>query len=450
MQAKRRLSRRAFIGSGALAGGAAILAACAPATAPAPAEGAEVAATTAPPAEAKIEGSIVVWNFPFTEDDDKNLYDPLNAKFAEEQPGIKVEVETLPWDGRREKLMTAFAAGAPPDVWLSSSDTLPRWIDSGVVLALDDCLGQDVLDDYTSDVLAIGQWEGKTYMVPVYTSGYGRLYNRTMMEEMGRDPDQPIVTWEEVREFAPKAKEKDWYFSSWNTLNWGGFLVLVWQAGGTVYSADRTKVQLTSEPVTEAMQLLTDLFVNGYVPEEGAVGTEEEGARARTDYFLTGQQVQSDNTDPIYMDTVRDQAPDVVWSMNPPWEYKRPAINFFSGNWSIPSNCKQVPAACEWIKFMVRAENLGFWNSAAKKIPPTAPSREHWVVDDQTKQFVDLASPALMANQDSNSFWQESKVTCAPHFQAAFLGHKSAEQALEDAQAELQAIVDEIIAKRES
>ncbi|NLE75474.1 MAG: hypothetical protein GX605_01820 [Chloroflexi bacterium] len=213
-------------------------------------------------------------------------------------------------------------------------------------------------------------------------------------------------------------------------------------------SEDRTKVQLTSEPAVAAFTFLVDMFKNGWFPEEGAVGSAEEAARVTTDYFLTEQQVQSWNQSSIYISTVRQQAPEMVWGMNPAWQNVRATTPFFSGNWSITSISKQVPAACEWIKFMVKADNLGFWCSAANQVPGSVAALDYWTVDREIRQFVELQSPALFANQDSSAYYQEAKLICAPHLQAACLGQKTVEQALEDAQAELQAIVDEQLAKQ--
>ena len=53
------------------------------------------------------------------------------------------------------------------------------------------------------------------------------------------------------------------------------------------------------------------------------------------------------------------------------------------------------------------------------------------------------------SNQDTGWYWQEGKTVLAPQIQAAVLGQKSIDEALADAQDELQTLIDRDMPKRQ-
>ena len=57
--------------------------------------------------------------------------------------------------------------------------------------------------------------------------------------------------------------------------------------------------------------------------------------------------------------------------------------------------------------------------------------------------------PVARSNQDTGWYWQEGKTVLAPNIQAAVLGQKNIEEALEDASVELQELIDRDMPKRQ-
>src|SRR5579871_2962812 len=76
------------------------------------------AATAAPaaPSTSGPSGKVVMWAFPLTKDDPKNIWNPLIDKFKKQYASVDVEVQMQSWDGRREKMLAAAAAKATPDM----------------------------------------------------------------------------------------------------------------------------------------------------------------------------------------------------------------------------------------------------------------------------------------------------------------------------------------------
>ncbi len=68
---------------------------------------------------------------------------------------------------------------------------------------------------------------------------------------------------------------------------------------------------------------------------------------------------------------------------------------------------------------------------------------EFWNPDPCVLEHVNRHGPHLSSDQDWNALWQESKVVCGPQLQAAILGHCTVDEALENMQTEIDALLAE-------
>src|SRR6185312_13831934 len=176
-------------------------------------------ASASPASQAK--GTIDVWNFPLTTDDANQLWKPLVEKFNKQDPQITVKAEVLPWGGRKEKMITAYAAGTPPDVAYVNSEDLSLFGANDALRELDSLIPKETWADFQEAVSGNGiSWKGKRIMVPTLLEIDGRLVNTDMLSELGGDPAKPPVTWTDLLAFGAKAKEKGYFLTSWSLLSW--------------------------------------------------------------------------------------------------------------------------------------------------------------------------------------------------------------------------------------
>ena len=121
-----------------------------------------------------------------------------------------------------------------------------------------------------------------------------------------------------------------------------------------------------------------------------------------------------------------------------------PIAGIVSGQgWAITKLSKQPEAALTWVKFMITPENITLYCTLAGATPVGTKSREGWEPAPCVLDYVNQFGPYLFAGVDTNTLWQESKVVCGPHFQAAVLGVETVEQALEACDTELNALLQE-------
>jgi len=403
-----------------------------------------VTTTPAPQMEAELE----VWAYPETENDAVIVWEPLIIKFNEMYPKIKVNMDIQPWGGRREKLYAACAAGEPPDMWRGTNDTTPTYVQKDIIVDLTDMVMPEDLADYSESEIASGSYEGKLYLLMTTQQIMGYAYNVEMMQELGYDVEQdPIVTWDDLLTLGGKAKAKGYYAETVDTYSWPQWIRCIHQAGGTTYSADKTKSLMTEQPAIDLLTRYVTEFENEYCPLEGAVSTPE-AANVLPNYWL--QNMQATMHTQIAGECAQHAAnpPGFSFLMASPRQRSK-SDPLTSGNNSGDGLCitklsKQKEAALAFGKFTIRPENIGLFCTLQGTSPLGTLSQKYWKAADCSKAWAAQNAQYQFTNQDSQTLWQESKVICAPHFQAAVLGKETVEEALQAIDKDLNAKLKEV------
>lgn len=451
----KQIGRREFLRLFSLAGTAAMIAACQPTVVEKIVRETVVVekevekeverVITATPAPAVV-ADLEIWTYPRTENDAERVYEPMMEKFSELYPFIIPNVDVQTWGGRREKLYAACAAGEPPDIWFATTDTVPAYIEKGIILPLSDLLEAEALADYSESEIAAASYEGKLYMplTDAEVNGFG--YNGNLLRECGYDPETTVIeTWDDIYALAEKAKAKGYYVEHLGTMDWNEWQVTVHEAGGTVYSADRTKCLMTEQPAIDSLTRWVKEYESGWVPLEHAVGNVD-AQKGLPSYWLAEEQVTNRREDAAcWRDT--ESAPNLDYIIGHS-RHKTKDLPPISGQvsgqgWAITKLCEDKEAALVWVKFMIRPENIGLYNTLAGTTPVGTLAKKYWSTDPCVQLHISRFSPYLYSDQDSNTLWQESKVTCGPHLQAAVLGEATVEESLEAITKELDEILKE-------
>lgn len=293
-----------------------VLAACAPATTPTPETivktvevqvqstvvvtqqvqvQVEVTSTPVPP---KVQGTIRVGSW-----DSGDALEPFNnaiQSFEAANPGVKVQLESVPQD-YGSKLLTQFAAGTAPDIIQVGDGDVAKFSAQGVLEPLDPFIsGDNPLDMsvFYPAVADIGKVNGKYYLLTKDYSPLVVYYNKDLFKAAGVDFPKPEWTWDDFLAAAKKLTVKD---SKGNITQWGvqipnswgdwlwfrGLSPIVYGNGGEVISPDGTKTTgyLNSPAVVEAIQKYVDLFLKDKVAPTKA----DTDALSGQDLFQTGK-----------------------------------------------------------------------------------------------------------------------------------------------------------------
>jgi len=178
-------------------------------------------------------------------------------KFNKSQDEIEVEYQRVGDIGT--KLLTAIAAGDPPDLAFLWSYSVPEYAQRGALMPLDSLVRQSSLkkDMFIPAIWNLMLYEGKIYSLPTLPWTISFYWNKGLFRDAGLDPNTPPKTIKELDEFAEKLTVKDdkgkivrmgfipWS-PGWWEWSWPYFF------GGKIYDNRTHKVILTSRPVIEA------------------------------------------------------------------------------------------------------------------------------------------------------------------------------------------------------
>lgn len=120
----------------------------------------------------------------------------LLAGFGSENPGIRVHIEQLPWSAAHEKLLTAFAGDATPDIAQLGNTWLPEFVALGALEPLDAFIaGAQGVDssDYFEGIWATNRIEDRVYGLPWYVDTRLLFYRSDLLKAAGFDT--PAQTW---------------------------------------------------------------------------------------------------------------------------------------------------------------------------------------------------------------------------------------------------------------
>lgn len=131
-------------------------------------------------------------------ENDKQVLEPELKKF-EQQTGIKVKLEVVPWSDLLNRILAAATSGQGPDV-LNIGNTWSASLQAtGALLPFDAATFAKIggKDRFVSAALAAAGAQGKDpAAVPLYSLAYGLYYNKKMFADAGIAA--PPTTWDEL------------------------------------------------------------------------------------------------------------------------------------------------------------------------------------------------------------------------------------------------------------
>jgi multiple sugar transport system substrate-binding protein len=122
----------------------------------------------------------------------------LLPEFERAHPGIKVTVQQLPWTAAHEKLLTAFAGDATPDLCQLGNTWIPELVALNALEPLDRyAAASTIVDggDYFAGIWDTNRIDGRLFGVPWYVDTRLMFYRRDLLRQAGFS--SPPRTWQE-------------------------------------------------------------------------------------------------------------------------------------------------------------------------------------------------------------------------------------------------------------
>lgn len=170
--------------------------------------------------EVSLEVSLTPqWKGVYSADEEGADYDSFMLKaaemYTEENPNVSIDVQVIPGDQRDSQLSVALDTDSLPNVFFESTFALSSWPHQGVTLPLDDVISEDSKEDISDSI-----WDNVTISDEIYyypfSQNQGTLaYNADMFAEAGLDEyiggEEEIVSWttDEFKEILMALKESN-------------------------------------------------------------------------------------------------------------------------------------------------------------------------------------------------------------------------------------------------
>jgi ABC-type glycerol-3-phosphate transport system substrate-binding protein len=400
---------------------------------------------------ASAKTKLVFWNG-LTGSDGVTL-DGIVKNFCAANPDVSVRVEKMVWATYFDKLLTSLVSGnGAPDLFLLHEFEIPQFASQGVLYESSEFFkpkGELDRKDYEPEYLKAIVYQGKTYGVPLDRHGWGVVVNKDLFKKAGLDPSKAPKNAKEYVDLATKLTidkngkhPNEAGFDEKNVAQWGtlvswtkpNFLSVLWQNGGD-WTDGKGKATLDSPEARKTLQFWYDLIWKYRVsPKPAGFDGWQSFANGKLAILPEGCWIYNFLTD--------NKVPFGVWEY-PQLGEKKAAV-WTSGHvmyMPVGESGANLAATKRLINYI--AQNTRTWATAGMpaanlKVRASLKFEEVPVAVTYGKSFArqgrfDNGNVAITEIIDKGY---------APELDSALNGLKTVDQALKDANANVQAILD--------
>lgn len=367
------------------------------------------------------------------------LIDEFNA----EHDNIKVKNVPQEWADISAKMPLAIKAGKGPDVAVLHGDDLATYAAQRLLIPADDIvdgLGY-AADDFPPEVFDKGNYQDAQYAVPWSVTPLGLFVNKEVLAKGGiteipTDQAGYLAALDALKAAGVQGEWVDGYVFT-GTFE---FQSLLWQFGGDLYNDDVTEATFNSDAGVKALTWMTDLVDKGYSPANVAQDGNIKALLAGDTAFNWNGVWQTTNTAFGDLDWAAASVPQIgdekaVWSS--------------STHWVFPANKGQdnnkTAAAATFVKWM-NDNSLG-WAETGElpaantvredpELLSTYPNLEPFMAELEYAHY-ETVSPGI----------NEANALITTAINEALTGKKSPQEALDDAKAKADAIIEQNASK---
>lgn len=370
----------------------------------------------------------------------------------EKETGYEVVVDSVPYSGMYDKISTEVKSkSAAHDVvsldvlWLSAFEN--------ALTPLNDVVDKEITSDFLPTLEDGGTLNDNLLGLPMWINSKVLIYRKDLFEDeankkafsekFGHELTVP-ATWEEYRECAEFFTKDDVYGTAVFGMASGdtvcSFLDHASQAGAEplVLGKDN-KVLVDEQPYVDALQYLCDLYKDGYVPEE----TLSVASTEAQEMFNNGKLAMQLNWSHQYPAAYEVNKENVGVA---PMIGGAKGVAATTGPWyqCVMKNSENQEAAIEYLKFMYD-NNEKYMTEGALKIAgrtsvyekyESQPGNEH------LSAVLETLDNPYSQNRPATPYWTEIEEVLAKAVQAALSEKETPKDALKNAKAEIEAIVE--------
>ena len=406
---------------------------------------------------ALAETPVVFWQFS-TRAADIDAWKKAISQFEQANPGIRVDMEIVPWSEQQQRLVSALSTGGLPDVSMLGNNVVAQFQAAGALMPLDQYFtgynkahGTDVAADVWPGDKGYYYLNGQWWASPVCVETRALYYRKDLFKKAGLDPDNPPQTWVELADTADKLTKalggKIYGIALSMSLDY--FTVQNFMSAYLGYGArmigDDGKCGFDTPEFKAALNVYASMYKNKSTHPDAPSMSGDTFRRG----FLDGKYAMILSDPGLYKDLQNENAPflkDVGIGMVPGGPKNRSG---FLGGWPLVlwKDSKNKDAAAKWIMFATHGEALKSLATANGSIPGSVSLAKgtpwnafpYSIFVDQLKD----AKPYQYTTQAIPQMGQLEVDTIQKAIQAVALGRQSTDQAT----AQLCSTINDVLAR---
>ena len=313
---------------------------------------------------------LTYWTAPFGDNDEAFFEEQLADWKA--RTGATVHIEVIPWENYEEKYMTGISGETGPDVGYMYNEMLYNYIDSGVIVPIDEYFTDDEKANYI--YWDNGKVMGQQYLLPYVVGAPRILYaNMDMLAQAGID--KIPTTWEELVSTAKTIHEvtgkigfdQAWggYFGDLNEV----FFPFLWQAGGEL-SDDEGNLFPNYDAAVRAASFVYSLKTDGIISEYCV----SRNSAAVSGDFHDGEVAMFIGSSTA---SRRNDEAGVNWSYVPFTKDVRGGTFVANDSLVLMSSCKNKEAAISLMKEITSPAVMEAFHEQCYKMPPISVNEKY-------------------------------------------------------------------------
>lgn len=399
------------------------------------------------------------WKGVFSGDEPDADYDSFfkeaAKRYNEMHPNVTINVEVIAGDSRDEKLNVAESTDTLPDIVYEGAFTMSSYYHKGSIVALDDIISEDDKADIADGIWENCQAEGATFIFPFAHMPGTLIYNADMFKTAGLDDyikgEYEIATWspDELREILTALRDCEElggvYPMSLFCMNnqadtWN--LTYLRMFGNTFFD-ETGHLCVNEENGVKALQYILDLSADGLtVP-----GAESLTSNDCNAMFQNQQIAVSFTNSTLYTNLQTDMSNGTVEPFdarlaNIPGDPEPHSFTYVSGFMAMNTGDEdRIAASKDFIQYVCTDEELVL---ASKNTLPVRTSVTEQVKDEMPLLEAYNANAQYIFNFSNNMpGYNELRNVLFPELQAALIGQKTAQEALDDYVEKGNQVIDE-------
>ena len=193
----------------------------------------------------------------------------LLPEFEARHPGVHVRLQQLPWSAAHEKLLTAYAGDALPDIMQLGNTWLPEFALLGALEPLDDRVKASagiVAGDYFDGIWATNTYAGRLYGIPWYVDTRLLFYRRDILTAAGHPtPPRDWQEWQQAMAAIKRLRPQD-YAILLPLDEYAPLVALALQQPEPMLAANDSRGNFRGAGFRRALDFYAEAFRQGWAP----------------------------------------------------------------------------------------------------------------------------------------------------------------------------------------